>query len=509
MDNSSNHYTNTKNLIYLYLLHKKIRHPKAVKNNSKIEANEIYFIQKKILDKYKDLCHYKELNDFFENNENILKNIDKNKLNENNMIEIIKQIPEYMINKIEDIKEKNLLIELAKENNNQWTYKCLKIDEKKSIKYIDDFGMIDNNLKNKFFKEEKFKVLKGKCIIGKKVVFIYIPYSEKSIYEIGNFDENGKFNIEYLFDQKEIGNSSNLINALIDEGIDSIFTKIINQKKEKKDKIFFKKTNSIFSFYTLNDKNIDTNSNYIINTSLNISIIDKSFSSINGNSINIKKQKKKSNSQPIEPIDKLKCLIILSIFQKKIKKNNSKEQKVFLLNKLYLEQFCFDEVEELINKNAKIKNIFNDKNSNDLSLDLIDTSLLNDKAFKEIKKEISNVKTEKYPICKGTDISLSGIKKIKIFKRFVLINEDLSKHMKTHFGITFEKPYISYRVIKEKDIIINDNQNTIFIGNINFEDHIYNIDYILNFGISQYLRDEFKVIISLEYILRIIKIFSK
>ena len=67
--------------------------------------------------------------------------------------------------------------------------------------------------------------------------------------------------------------------------------------------------------------------------------------------------KNKLNSQPIESIDKLKCLIILSIFQKKIKKNNTKAQKVFLFNKLYLKEFHFDEIEKLINKNEKIKKI--------------------------------------------------------------------------------------------------------------------------------------------------------
>jgi len=354
MDNSSNQYANTKNIIHLYLLHKKIRHPKAVKKNSKIKANEIYFIQKNILDKYKDLCHYKELNYFFENNENILNNIDNNILNENNMIDIIKQIPEYIINKIEDIKEESLLKELTKENNNQWKYKCLKI-ENKSINYIDNFGMIDNNLKYNLFKDRKFKVLKGKCIFGQKGIFIYIPCSEQSIFEIGNFDKNDNFIIKYLFDQREIGNSSNLINALIDKGIDSILTKIINKENEKRDKIFFKKFNSMLSFYTFKDKNIDIdidiNSNYIINTSLNESIFDKSFDLANANSINIKNQKKKSNSQSIESIDKLKCLIILSIFQKKIKKTNTKAQKVFLLNKLYLKEFYFDEIEKLINKN--------------------------------------------------------------------------------------------------------------------------------------------------------------
>jgi S-adenosylmethionine hydrolase len=148
------------------------------------------------LEKYKKLCHYKDLNDFFENNQNILNDIDINKLKESNMIDIIKQIPEYIIDKIENINEENLLKELTKENNNHWKYKCLKIENNKSIRYIDDFGMIDNNLKNNFFKEKKFKVLKEKYVIGKKGIFIFIPYGknyEISFYEIGNFDENDNF----------------------------------------------------------------------------------------------------------------------------------------------------------------------------------------------------------------------------------------------------------------------------------------------------------------------------
>ena len=235
MDNFSNQYTNTKNLMHLYLLHKKIKHLKTVKENSKIDVKNIHLIHKNILDKYKDLCHYKELNDFFENNENILNDININKLNENEIIDIIKQIPDYIINKIEDIKEEDLLKELTKENENQWKYKCLKF-ENKSIIYIDDFGMIDKNLKNNFFKDIKFKLLKGKCVIGQKGIFIYIPYgieSERSIFEIGNFDKNGNFIIKYLFDKSEISNSSKFISTFTDEGIDSIFNKMINREKEK------------------------------------------------------------------------------------------------------------------------------------------------------------------------------------------------------------------------------------------------------------------------------------
>jgi len=72
--------------------------------------------------------------------------------------------------------------------------------------------------------------------------------------------------------------------------------------------------------------------------------------------------------------------------------------------------------------------------------------------------------------------------------------------METHFGIKFEKQYITYRSIKQKDLlIVNDNDNghqyTIFIGNINFEEHEYNIDYFLNFESYDNLKEEFKAII--------------
>jgi len=501
MENSSNQYTNTKNLIHLYLLPKKFKHQNTESKDSKKEANEIYFIQKKILDKYKELCHYKELIDFFESNENILNNITKTKLNETEIMNIINQIPGYKIDKIEYMKEENLLNELTQENNNQWKYKSLKIGNK-SINYIDDFEMIDEHL-NKFFKEKNFKVLKGKCIIGIEGIFIYIPYGKESFFEIGKFDGNGNFIIEYLFDQKNIGNSTNFIKALIDEGTNSILNKIISKETEKKDKIIINR--ALHNLYIFNDKNIETNLNNIILPSLNESIINNSIVSTDTNSKTKKNQENKSSPKPIGLKDKLECLIILSIYQKIIKKTNTKAQKVFLLSKIYLDQFLFDEVEELVNRNAKIKKIINNKNINELSLDLIDKSFLKDKEFKEIKKEISNIKIEKkfFPICKGKDFSLSKEKKIKVFKRFVLINEDLSKDMEAHFGIKFEKQYIRYRSIKEKDLLtVNDNDNdndhqyTIFIGNINFEDHEYNIDYILNFETYDNLKEEFKVIIN-------------
>jgi len=131
------------------------------------------------------------------------------------------------------------------------------------------------------------------------------------------------------------------------------------------------------------------------------------------NSMTKKNQEKKSSPKPIGLKDKLECLIILSIYQKIIKKTNIKAQKMFLLNKIYLDKFHFNKVEELVNKNAKIKKIINNNNINELSLDIIDKTFLKDKEFKEIKKEISNINIDKkyYPISKGKYFSLSKEKK--------------------------------------------------------------------------------------------------
>ena len=272
-----NSNSNIKNLIHLYLLDKKIKHPKEI---PKMKSEKIYFIQKNIVDKYKELCHYEEIIDFFENNNT------KMELNENNISDIIEQIPEKTVHYIENINEDYLLNKLTKENNNQWKYKSLKFENNKNINYIDDFEIIDKDLKE-FFKEKKFKVLKGKYVIGNKGIFIYITYektiekkTESSVFEFGNFDKNGNFNIEYLLDQNEIGNPSYFLNRLLDEGIDYIFNKILKQEKTD---ITFKISllSYPYNFYIFNDINKDNISNYTINnTTQDESSIYKSAVSI-------------------------------------------------------------------------------------------------------------------------------------------------------------------------------------------------------------------------------------
>ena len=489
MGNDSN--KNTKKLIHLYLLDKKIKHHKEI---PKMKSEKIYFIQKNIVDRYKELCHYEEIIDFFENK------ITKTELNENNISDIIEQIPKETIYKFENINEDYLLNEMAKENNNQWKYKSLKIANNKNINYIDDFEIIDKDLKE-FFKDKKFKVLKGKYVIGNKGIFIYIKCEKKKekktefIFELGNFDKNGTFNIEYLLDKNEIANPDYFLNALFDVGIDSIFNQILKQEKTD---IKFKISllSYPYNLYIFNDINKDNISNYTINnTTLYESSIYKSTASIEANPIDIKNQ---INDFSSKLNIKLKCLIKISIVQKIIKKTNTKVQKVFLLNTKNLDQFYFNEVEELINKNEKIKKIIDDKNINDLSLDLIIANLLNDNQFKEINNKISSINIPfTSQIYEGEDFNLHNNKKIKIFKSFIIINEDLSKEIEKLFGIRLIKEYLLYISIKKKKIdidrlIISDNQYTIFIWKLNYDCHIYNIDYILNFESSENLKDEFK-----------------
>ena len=147
----------------------------------------------------------------------------------------------------------------------------MKIENNKRINYIDDFEMIDKNLKE-FFKDKNFKILKGKYVIGNKGIFIYITYektiekkTESSVFEFGNFDKNGNFNIEYLLDQNEIGNPSYFLNRLFDVGIDYIFNKILKQEKAD---IKFKISllSYPYNFYIFNDINKDYISNYKINS---------------------------------------------------------------------------------------------------------------------------------------------------------------------------------------------------------------------------------------------------
>jgi len=519
MDNYSNQYTNAKNLIYLYLLHEEFKHPEKMKDGSKIEK-EIYFIPKNILDKYKDLCQYNDIIEFFDNNKNILNGITLNKLDESKIINIIDQIPGEIIDKIENISKEYLLNALTGEKNNQWKYKNLFKDSNnkniKGIKFIDDFEMIDKNLKD-FFQEKNCNVLKGNYFIGKEGIFINISHN---VYEIGSFGQFGNFILNYLLDKKEIGNFDNFRNALINEGIDSIFNKI-KERKNKNDikyNIFIDKCRSTFSFYIINDIISDAFRNIIDNTEDNNinNITQSEANNINNlieasaNDINISINEsiidnelisKDLNKIKIEFVDKLKCLILLSIYQKIIYKNNTKIQKVFLLNKKYMNQFYFNEVDELTNNNKVIKKIIDNKNVKDLSLELIDSNLLNDSQFTKIINKLSSNKNVHIPhIYEGENFSLSNMKNIKIFKSFVIINEELSKNMEDNFLIKFGQPYLSYISIKEKDIlIVNDKQYTIFIGNLIYIDHSYNIDYILNFENHKNLIDELQVIINKKY----------
>ena len=412
MDNYSNQYTNTKNLIYLYLLHEEFKHPEKMKDGSKIEK-EIYFIPKIILDKYKDLCQYNDIIDFFDNNKNILNGITLNKLDESNIINIINQIPGDIIDKIENINKEYLLKALTGEKNNQWKYKIfLKVSKNKNIKrikYIQDFEMIDKNLKD-FFQEKNCNVLEGNYFIGKEGIFINISHN---VYEIGSFDQFGNFILNYLLDKKEIGNFNNFRNALINEGIDSIFNKI-KERKNKNDikyNIFIDKCRSTFSFYIINDIISDSFRNIIVNTEDNNinNITQSKANNINNlieasaNDINISINEsiidnelisKDLNKIKIEFVDKLKCLILLSIYQKIIYKNNTKIQKVFLLNKKYMNQLYFNEVDELTNNNKVIKKIIDNKNVKDLSLELIDSNLLNDSQFTKIINKLSSNKND-------------------------------------------------------------------------------------------------------------------
>ena len=89
---------------------------------------------------------------------------------------------------------------------------------------------------------------------------------------------------------------------------------------------------------------------------------------------------------------KLKSLILLSIYQNKIVKNINLEEKVFLLNKNYFENFYFSDINNMIIKNENIQNYINRNNIQALSLDINHeiASELDINELKDINKVISN-----------------------------------------------------------------------------------------------------------------------
>jgi len=237
------------------------------KTSNNIDNNDIYIIliKKTSITKYKNFFNYDILYSFLKYKTNILDSIKENeiinykKLNDLIISNIYKIIPKDYINKIGSLNKKKLLDELSEES--EWKYKYIKVNksngQKLKLRLFDDFEIINDDLFKLFINEQKiiFKNLFfGNIIFGEKKIFVFIINSTYPIFEIGNFDENGNFNVEYLFNQKDINESNTFIEYLLNIGIDQILITIESNKEinfNNKNITIFNETNFIFFLFYL------------------------------------------------------------------------------------------------------------------------------------------------------------------------------------------------------------------------------------------------------------------
>jgi len=427
-------------------------------NANKNDIN-IVLIKKNTITKYKNYFSYNTLYNFLKNKTNILDNIKENKiinykkLNDSIISNVYKEIPKNYINIIENIDKKKLLDELSEE---EWNYKVIKYKtsdgQKLELLYIDDFEIINVDLFQLISNEQniKFKnILLGKIIFGNQKIFISINHFDANIFEIGQLDENGNFNVEYLFNQKDIDDLENFILNLLKLGIEQLLI-IVNAVHE----------------ISFNDKKIKC----------------------------YKVVKNIENLFVFFYNDKLKTLILLLIYEYK-----NKLEEVYLINKKYLEVFYLDNINKLINENNNAKKIL--KNNNDYTFEFIDKiiSILDYNDIDRINKKISKINNNNIEYKVNTENIKFYKSNKKIYKEFILVSKNIYNYLQSNFKINLNNLHISFISINNNDILIDNAQFIIFIGNLNKKKYSYNIYLILDFQNKNDFYDELNDLIKIGF----------
>ena len=506
-----------KNLIKLFVFQEEIYQKcnstkfKTPKNIN-IKENKIIFIKKNIMKKYKELFGYKNLFDLFKREKKIFKYIKEDgffnykKLNDSLISEIIKKLEKDFIIKIPTLNNDELLKELKNEDKKEWNFKCISYinqenekDKEINLKLINDFKIINIEILQ-FFTDKNIifnSLLNGNYIIEDKKIFTLFKDFDGVLYEIGNLDENGNFNIEYIFNPEQIKYSNSFLDGLVKLGIKDLLKKI--DKKEEITKILI--DNKPYKLYKVNQNKIKElknqkyqNTNYFKNENKNAQI----------NNINI------NNSFTLS--SELKSLILISLYQNKIienqnfkdKKNNVYIDEVYPLNKKFFEKYYFNDINILLNKNDEIHNIIKDINFKDLSINfdnvinkIIDK--LNKNELNQINKKISEIKTNISYNVKGEEIKLSYSNKIKIYEEFILINKNIFNYYRKNSQFIFENPYMYFVSFNKKQILINNKELTMLIGNLIIEKNLFLIEYILHFQNLEIFDKELGNLINLDY----------
>ena len=200
--------------------------------------------------------------------------------------------------------------------------------------------------------------------------------------------------------------------------------------------------------------------------------------SISDSSLNEKtKILNKMNYSKINVSGKLKAMILLSIFEKKIDFNNlflndkinQNLTDLFLMNKKYLEKYYYNEIKNLVYNNKNIIDRINNINIDTLTLSYFDdiASEFDVKKLKKIDKKLSFLKEMvSIPFDAQTkEIKLSNSKNIKIYIDYIFINTKIFIFFQDIFKIKFYQQKMYFKSIDDdENLLKNDIKNKFIIS---------------------------------------------
>ena len=442
------------------------------------KSMEFYLINKKYMDELKEILHFKEIDGV------IKKSIETNKIKKlefkgnddiynNKIIDLIKGLLiEKTVNELRAIKEENIQNKFNNIRTNKNEFKNNNNSEK--LYYYNNCQIISNEVLEVIkMINKKSQINLEKCYLSENKIFSRIY---NNIINIGKFDNNKNYIVENILYSYYDSNISYIFNFIISKGYEEL-------KKYKKENL----------------------NKYILPNRNNSKVEVKIFNITETEKANNDKNKSKDNSYKIS--EKLKTLLLFSINQYKfnnISVNDIKNEKVYLINKKWLEMYKdeLNEINNVMNKNNKIKEDLKKFNNKTLELNAETIKNFISKIDSQSLKKIDEkLKTKNFNITNTEYEKIHLIKKsIIIYKDFILLNHTIYNNIKNNFNFnnnSILNQNIYYSSHKNKDIITieNDTQHTILLGNINKDNYTFNVQYILEFNSIESFNDEKNIIL--------------
>ena len=496
------------NLLYLKYMIKFIYFQKEIKeqiisshkttSNTSDNINNIYIINKKVMNKYKEYFEFDILRQLLKEKINDIsmkyENIDSNF---SNIINILDKD-----NYLKRIKNKDI-IEYFKLNKYNYEFNIKLQNEeypvKKYYSYINDLDIINKDIYSFFTENNIFKTrqcFEGNYIAGDGKIFLLFNHDNNNFYEIGYFDSRNNFIIEYLIQEYNYNTKKDIINFFKVKGIDFIKKNYFDAKNKYEIR---ENTNKIICYYyKIKEKQIQKDNNIINN-----------FDKNQNCNLDIDKE----DNFVIEMINILKDILLL---EKEIKNliKDSKEKNIsgimikdcYMINEsiiIILKQlFLNNELEEYLLKNSEINFIKLDLLETKFQNNLIDFISRNKNKFFEIIKHTIFILEKKSlfedKIILNYPINFSFIKK-NIFLKIKALCKDIEKIKKEEVTLAFSKGKLLLKPNKNELFNVNDdNDSYTYIYLLKEENNniIYNPEEILFYKNNENRNNDFNDMIN-------------